>query len=60
MEERTIEITLEEYRELLQCKLRNELTAELVKTGTIYMASSTTETIVSFLTGGTSSQEEEE
>ena len=30
MEERTIEITLQEYTELLQCRLRNETVVKLL------------------------------
>ena len=39
MEERTIEITLQEYMELLQCRLRNETVVKLLDAEILYAPS---------------------
>lgn len=51
MEERTVEITLQEYTELLQCKLRNETVVKLLKMGIFYTSSSAEVAIKTILTG---------
>lgn len=51
MEERTIEITLQEYTELLQCKLRNETVVKLLGMGIFYTSSSADAAIKAILTG---------
>ena len=51
MEERTIEITLQEYTELLQCKLRNEKVVKLLGMGLFYTSSSAEAAIKAILTG---------
>ena len=66
MEERTIEITLQEYTELLQCKLRNETVVKLLEMGIFYTPSSAEAAIKAILTGAAkvapekSAQEQEE
>ncbi len=49
MEERAIEITLQEYTELLQCKLRNETVVKLLEMGILYTSSAAA--IKAILTG---------
>ncbi len=51
MEERTIEITLQEYTELLQCKLRNETVVKLLDAEILYASSSVGTAIKAILTG---------
>ena len=53
MEERTIEITLQEYTELLQCKLHNETIVKLLEMGIFYTSSSADAAIKAILTGDT-------
>lgn len=58
MEERTIEITLQEYTELLQCKLRNETIIKLLEMGIFYTSSSADTAIKAILTGDTETDPE--
>ena len=51
MEERTIEITLQEYMELLQCRLRNETVVKLLDAEILYAPSSVGTAIKAILTG---------
>lgn len=58
MEERTIKITLQEYTELLQCKLRNKAVTELLDMEILYVSSSTNAAIKQLLTGVTEAYSE--
>ncbi len=51
MEERTIEITLQEYTELLQCKLCNEIVVKLLDAEILYAPLSIETAIKAILTG---------
>ena len=51
MEERTIEITLQDYTELLQCRLRNETVVELLDAEILYAPSSVGTAIKAILIG---------
>lgn len=58
MEEKTVEITLQEYTELLQCKLRNETVVKLLRMGMFYTSSLTDAAIKAILTGDTEADPE--
>ena len=58
MEERIVEITLQEYTELLQCKLRNDTVVKLLRMGILYASSSTDAAIKAILTGDTEADPE--